>query len=403
MLSVDYGHHHHRHKRAEVTSYVVVEIPRVVVWVDGKGNTVSIETIGPIVTRTQVTRPTGLAPDIPKPIAQDEAFVGVELDNKAPEKPQHTSPTDQDTTTVTLPADPVTTTLTLVSASRPTQKTPSQTALPPRPPPSVAGPINQEKSNNGDGIGICYAPYNADGTCKTQDQVNSDFSRLPDYTLIRSYGVDCDQIKHMVHAAKLHNKKLFVGVFDLQNLGPELDILIRSARDSWDLIATVSIGNELVNSGKSSVQDVVNAVHSARKTLREAGYSGPVVTVDTFVAIIAHPELCHASDFCAANCHAFFDPNTPASEAGAFVKKQAERVSKAGGKRTVITESGWPHDGSTNGQATPSNQNQEIAVKSIRAAFEGTDGELYLFSAFDDVWKKDSPATFGTERYWGIQ
>ena len=365
----------------------------------------SVETKGPIVTRTQDTRPTGLTPDSLTPINQDKGFVGVELDNKAPTEPQPNPPTSQETTTVTRTADPVTTTLTITSVSPSAKQPPSQTALPPssRPPPSLAGPIDQEKGSKGDGIGICYAPYNADGTCKTQDQVNNDFSRLPEYKLIRSYGVDCDQIKHMVHAAKLHNKKLFVGIFNLQNLDRELDTLIRSARDSWDRIVTVSIGNELVNSGKNSVQEVVNAVNGARKSLREAGYSGPVVTVDTFVAIIANPELCHASDFCAANCHAFFDPNTPASEAGTFVKTQAERVSKAAGKKTVITESGWPHGGSSNGQATPSNQNQEIAVRSIRAAFEGTDGELYLFSAFDDEWKKDSAVTFGTERYWGIQ
>ncbi|KAL1953468.1 hypothetical protein VTO42DRAFT_2782 [Malbranchea cinnamomea] len=136
----------------------------------------------------------------------------------------------------------------------------------------------------------------------------------------------------MINAAKLHKKKLFVGIFDLQNLKNDLRILTNSVGTSWDWMTTVSIGNELVNSGKNSVKDVVQAINSARTTLREAGYTGPVVTVDTFNAIIAHPELCHASDFCAANCHAFFDPNTPASEARFFVKKQAQRVSAASGK-----------------------------------------------------------------------
>ena len=459
--SISIGHKHLHAKRAVVTNYVVVEIPEVVVWVDGAGNTVSVETKGPIITYTQDTRPTCTAPvDTPAPIVSDEGFVGVEIENKGPVSTQAVTATPQETTsqkttshetvTVSSSADPVTTTLTLSSVAPPPSSPPVDAVVPappaspsavipddqdkngvdavPAPPPSPSAVIpddqdnngvdavpappaspstvisdDQDKSGTGDGIGICYAPYNSDGSCKTQEQVNDDFSRLPQYTLIRSYGVDCRQITHMVNAAKLHKKKLFVGIFDLLNLQGDLDILIKSVGSSWDLITTVSVGNELINSGTNSVQDVVNAVNTVRAALRGAGYSGPVVIVDTFNAIIANPELCHASDFCAANCHAFFDPNSHASEAGAFVKKQAELVSSAaGGKKTVITESGWPHQGAVNGEAAPSDQDQETALASLRAAFKGTDGELYLFSAFDDAWKVDNAMTFGTERYWGI-
>jgi exo-beta-1,3-glucanase (GH17 family) len=252
-------------------------------------------------------------------------------------------------------------------------------------------------------LGVTYTPYNGDGTCKSEGQVVADFGKLNGFGFVRSYGVDCNQIQHLIKAAKVHNKKLFLGVFDIDQLNNDLQTLIKGVGGSWDRVTAIAIGNELVNSGKRPAGAVVNAINTARGVLRGAGYQGPVVTVDTFVAIIANPQLCHASDFCAANCHAFFDGNVSPSGAGDFVKSQAERVSAAvGGKRTIITESGWPHQGSTNGKATPSDQNQQQAIASLKAKFAGTDGGIYLFSAFDDAWKKDNQYTFGTERYWGV-
>lgn len=399
--------HKHRHpKREQVTTYVIIEIPEVVAWLDRAGHTVSLETKGQVVTRTRSESPTGVTPDAAFPTAVKAA--NTPADNGVHASSQTSIPTttnSEEPTTISHPGPEVTTTLMLSPAPSPSKSATLDAFRNPTVSSTVETPGKKtQDSKSDDGIGICYSAYGDNGSCKTLSQVEDEFSQLTNYTLLRSYGVDCNQVKHMVTAAKAHDKKLFLGVFDLQNLQHELQTLIESVDGSWDLITAVSIGNELVNTGKASPQDVVNAVNSARPTLRDAGFQGPVVTVDTFNAIIAHPELCHASDdFCAANCHAFFDANIQASEAGDYVKTQAERVSAAAGdKRTVITESGWPHEGSANGQATPSEQNQQMAVDSLKAAFADTDGALYLFSAFDTSWKTDSPRTFGTEKYWGV-
>lgn len=64
-------------------------------------------------------------------------------------------------------------------------------------------------------------------------------------------------------------------------------------------------------------------------------------------------ELCTASDFCAINCHAFFDGNTLPEDAGQFVQNWAKQISEAaGGKTTIVTESGWPHQGDPNNVRT---------------------------------------------------
>ena len=120
------------------------------------------------------------------------------------------------------------------------------------------------------------------------------------------------------------------------------------------------------------------------------------------IAMKNNIELCHASDFCAINCHAFFDSNTPASGAGPFVKNWAEQISElAGGKTTVVTESGWPTQGDPNGAAVPGMEEHQTAIESLKGSFGGGSG-LVLYGMYNDLWKKDSGSTFGAERYWGI-
>ncbi|KAE8356890.1 glycoside hydrolase superfamily [Aspergillus coremiiformis] len=253
--------------------------------------------------------------------------------------------------------------------------------------------------------GISYAPYNADGTCRSRDDISKDMDKMNLsglYGFVRIYGVDCDQTRNVIDAARQRNLRVFAGVYDLQGFPNSLDHIINAARGDWSVFHTISIGNELVNKG-TNPQDVVNAVHTARAKLRDAGYQGPVVTVDTFSVLLRHPQLCKASDYCAANCHAFFDATQPAENAGKYAVKQANRISAAaGGKRTVITESGWPHHGQANANAIPSPRNQITAHSDLHDAFRHRKGDLVMFSAFDDLWKQDGPGTFGAEKYWGI-
>ncbi|KAF2099957.1 glycoside hydrolase [Rhizodiscina lignyota] len=233
-----------------------------------------------------------------------------------------------------------------------------------------------------------------------QGQVDSWFSKLPPFGIVRSYGVDCNQVSTMISAAKANNMKVFLGIFDLSQASSEISTLISGVNGDWSGVWAVSIGNEDVNQGKAAPADVVTALNNGRTQLRSAGYNGPVVHVDTFNQIIDHPEMCENSDFAAANCHAFFDPNTSAQNAGDFVLNQAQQVAKAcGGKNTWITESGWPHAGLTNGQAVPSPENQQDALNSLRSKFSSN---IIFFSAFNDLWKVNNAGTFDAEQCWGM-
>ncbi|KAF2207179.1 glycoside hydrolase family 17 protein [Cercospora zeae-maydis SCOH1-5] len=278
---------------------------------------------------------------------------------------------------------------------------PAPKPAPPAPKPAPPAPKPQPyQPGSGGGQGIVYSPYNNDKTCKTQDQVTADFEKLDGYSLVRIYGCDCNQVTTVHKAATAKGMKVFIGIFDITQVAQDVQIIVAAANGDWSWVDTVSIGNELVNNGAASVGDVVNAVNSARGLLRAAGYQGPVVTVDTFVAIIANPQLCQASDYAAANCHAFFDGGKTADQAADFVSQQAQRVQQAcGGKRTVITESGWPWQGASNGVAVPSKQNQATVISGLKSKFQK---DIILFTAFDDLWKENFSGSHGAECYWGF-
>ncbi|EFE41575.1 cell wall glucanase (Scw4), putative [Trichophyton verrucosum HKI 0517] len=460
----NHNHAYGLEKRAYVTDTIVVKVPEVINWVDNAGNTVTIETKGmksfktihptsdngdvgttiapntaTMATTTVTNIPTSVSTVVPKP----EPTTEMKIPDLKPEPTEIKQTTKDITTTKVKPSEPVITEpkstdkqtgvppvqptitepkKTETTAIEPIITGPGTTAKPTEPlttstqslapskPSTVPAPTSSppkdptEKWTPANGFGICYAPYAADGKCKNQDQVNADFAKLNDYSIVRSYGVDCNQIAMMLNAAKTYNKKVMLGLFTIQNVDSDLNIFLAAAKNNWAYIYAIAIGNEVVNTGKASANALVNAVNHSRAILRANGYNGPVVAVDTVNAMTAHPEICYASDFCAVNIHPFFDPHTSASEAGQFVREQSKAVSNAvhGAKRVIVTETGWPHGGYQNGEAFPSRENQRVAIENIKQAYKDTNGELLLFSAFDDPWKVDGSNTFGAEKYWGI-
>lgn len=167
-------------------------------------------------------------------------------------------------------------------------------------------------SSGSSGYGISYSPYNADGSCKVQSQVNDDFDSLvTGYSMVRIYGTDCNQTATVLTAARARKMKLFAGIFDLSTLDSEIQLIIQAAAGDWSYIDTISIGNELVNSGTASADTVIAAINTARGFLTAANYTGKVVTVDTLIAAKKYPELCDESDYCAVNSHVCRFPHLP--------------------------------------------------------------------------------------------
>lgn len=269
---------------------------------------------------------------------------------------------------------------------------------------SAAAASSSSSSSSGSGasvgsagaLGVTYSPYSADGQCKSQAQVSADLAKLTGYSIIRLYGVDCNQVA-LVNKAKASGQKLFLGLYFMDAITSGVQTMAAALGNDWSDVHTVSVGNELVNNGQATVSQVSGYVAEARSALKAAGYTGPVVAVDTFIATINNPGLCSLSDYSAVNAHAFFDGGIAAADSGAWVAEQIQRVKNTCGKDVLVVESGWPSKGQTNGAAVPSESNQQSAIASIKSAVGAS---CLLFNAFNDLWKADG--SFSAEKYWGI-
>jgi exo-beta-1,3-glucanase (GH17 family) len=256
------------------------------------------------------------------------------------------------------------------------------------------------------GFGLTYSPYNSDGTCKSAAQVLVDFDNFGGaFATVRTYGIDCNTVPNMLAAVKAHGMKLFQGIFDINNIEASVRTIVGAVGGDWSDIHTISVGNELVNSGQASAGAVVNAMNTARGLLRAAGYNGPVVTCDTLVATLANPSLCDNADYCAVNSHPFFDPNTEASQAGNFLTAQLGGLKNVLANRAqdiVITETGWPSKGDANGAAVPSTSNQATAIAAIKSAFASNPAGVVLFNPYNMHWKVSNANQFNAESWWGF-
>jgi len=378
-----HGAHKHRHQKKQAVEYATVTDVTYVtaapemVYVDQNGNKVNAPAATPAAQEQ--------APKYDAPAPQYEA----------PAAPAYSAPP---------PAyvAPAASSSKAQEYSAPAYSAPAYSA------PASSAPAaspSSSPSSEGSSYGITYSPYNSDQSCKTGDQIAKDLATLDGYNMIRMYGVDCDQAGPIIKAAKAKDMKVFAGLFEITGVEAQIEKLKSAVEENaggdWSIIDTVSVGNEGINNGQYSISDIRSAVNTAKSSL-PSEYSGSVVTVDTFIAVIDNPELCTVGDYTATNCHAFFDGGVTADKSGKWVLEQAQRVSEACGnpdRKVVITEAGWPSSGSTNGVAIPSSENQQAAVKDLKDHFTSN---LILFTAFNDYWKQNSAATYGVEQYWGI-
>ncbi|KAJ4365548.1 Cell surface mannoprotein mp65 [Neocucurbitaria cava] len=414
-------------KRALVTEvvYVTNTVADVVVYVDETGAPYSTTTVGmtssvatPIAipsTTSETAQPTfesSEAPQAPSSLAPAPASSPV-----APQIPSFALVSVQaQATSVEVKADTptISSSATLPPPAAATSEEPAQPiqASAAAQPSTAAPDAPAKESSDSLSLGITYDPFTGsqdNSQCKTEDEIASEFSKMTDYKIVRIYGMGCNIIPLAVQNVIKNGQKLMAGAYlSTTGDGEDLSKVIQTLKDAvdqyaggnWDVIQLFSVENEQVNGHAMTASAVVDAINRGRSQLRGLGYNGPVGAVETVPATIDNPAICEASDVVMVNCHAFFDPNTQAQDAGTFVQSQIANVKSAcNGKRVVVTESGWPHQGNSNGKAVASLDNQQKALDSIRANF---DHDLFMYNAFDDAWKADSASTFNAERYWGV-
>lgn len=250
--------------------------------------------------------------------------------------------------------------------------------------------------------GLCFSAYGEGqspdlDSVLDEDQVRARLAIVrPHARWVRTFSCS-DGNQHAPRLAHELGLRTMVGAW----LGPdrdknegELERVIEVARAGHaDLVA---VGNEVLLREDLGVDELVGYLERVKAALPGI----PVGYVDAYYLFCQHPALVAACDVIFANCYPFWE-YCALDDALAYMREMYRRVvAIAGGRKVILSETGWPSAGSPVGAAVPSIDN---ALRYFLNTIEWTEAEgieLFWFAAFDEAWKAEHEGDRGVS--WGL-
>lgn len=248
--------------------------------------------------------------------------------------------------------------------------------------------------------GLCFSPYlhgQAPGSQVSEAQIRQRLSIVQPHTgWVRTFSCTDghEQTPRIAHQLGL---KTLVGAW----LGTDEDI---NAREIAGAIAVaqaghadiVAVGNEVLLREDLSEDTLIAYIEAVKAALPGV----PVGYVDAYYLFEKHPRVTAACDVVLTNCYPFWE-GVPRAQAVPYMQSMLARVKAvAPGKRIVVSETGWPDQGSAFHGAVPSVEGaMQYFVDTMHwAQAEGL--EMFWFAAFDEAWKVGAEGDVGA--YWGL-
>lgn len=248
--------------------------------------------------------------------------------------------------------------------------------------------------------GLCYSAYEEGqqpGAILTAEQIRRRLAIIAPYTKwIRTFS--CIEGNELIPViAREFGLKTLVGAWlgsDTVLNEREINGLIELARAGYVDIAAV--GNEVLYRRDLTEEALLAHIRRVKEALPDVtvGY------VDAYYEFSIKPEIAAACDVILANCYPFWE-GTHIDYALLHIKQMYYQALHAGaGKKVIITETGWPSQGTALKDAQPSRMNALRYFLHIQqwASDEGI--ELFYFSSFDEAWKVGAEGDVGA--YWGL-
>lgn len=257
----------------------------------------------------------------------------------------------------------------------------------------------REALNNGM-HGLCYSAYEEGqkpGSILTEEQIRRRMAIIAPYTKwIRSFS--CIEGNELVPViAREFGLKTLVGAWlgdDKDLIEEEIAGLIKLAKDGYVDIAAV--GNEVMYRKDLTEEELLGYIARVKDALPDTivGY------VDAYYEFSVRPNITAACDLILANCYPYWE-SCHIDYSLMHAKQMYYQALHAGqGKKVIITETGWPSQGTGLNDAQPSMENALRYFLNIQQ-WSAQDGiEVFYFSSFDEAWKVGAEGDVGA--YWGL-
>jgi exo-beta-1,3-glucanase (GH17 family) len=246
--------------------------------------------------------------------------------------------------------------------------------------------------------GIDFGPYiganEAPGTVLTDEQLVARMKTVQPYTKwIRNFSMvngleKCGRIAHALGLKAALNAYITNDAAANQR---EMDNLVAAALNGdADLII---VGSEALFIGVPE-STLIAAINSVKQRLP----GRQVATAEIYGDLLNHPNVIAAADIIMPNIYPFWE-NVAVDKA--ILRMQSARqqiVSAAGGKPVIISETGWPSDG-THAVSVPSLANAIFYFQDFQSWARANRVDAFYFAAFDEPWKSGE-GDVGT--HWGV-
>ncbi len=249
--------------------------------------------------------------------------------------------------------------------------------------------------------GIGFSPYEEGqkpGDQISEEQIHRRMQIIKPYTKwIRSFSCT-DGNEAIPRIAREYGIKTMVGAW----LGDDPDInkrevenLIKLAHEGYVDIAAV--GNEVMYRGDLTEDELLDFIAQVKEAIPN---NIPVGYVDAYYEFTDHPRITEACDVILANCYPYWE-GCDQDYSLLYMKDMYNRVIRAAnGKKVIISETGWPSQGTNLYGAYPSQENAIKYFINTQKWSQEEAIEIFYFSSFDESWKVGAEGDVGA--YWGL-
>ena len=249
--------------------------------------------------------------------------------------------------------------------------------------------------------GLCSSPYvenQQPGDELNEEQIRRRLEIMKPYTKwIRSFS--CTEGNERIpKIAKEMGMKTLVGAWlgdDYEINKKEINNLIELAKQGY--VDVAAVGNEVMYRGDLTEEELLEYIYDAKKKIPN---TIPVGYVDAYYEFSERPAITDACDIILANCYPFWE-GCDQDYSLLYMKDMYNRALKAGnGKKVIITETGWPSEGTNLEGAYPSEENAIKYFINTQKWSKEDAIDIFYFSSFDESWKVGSEGDVGA--YWGL-
>ena len=250
--------------------------------------------------------------------------------------------------------------------------------------------------------GLCSSPYEEGqepGDQLSEKQIRKRLEIMQPYTKwIRSFS--CTDGNEMIpKIAKEYGMKTLVGAWlgdDPEVNHKELENLIKLCHQGHVDIAAV--GNEVMYRGDLNEEELLDKIYYVKASIKNLEI--PVGYVDAYYEFNDRPAITEACDVILANCYPFWE-GCDQDYSLLYMKDMYNKAVRAGnGKKVIISETGWPSEGTNLQGAFPSEENAIKYFINTQKWSQEEDIDIFYFSSFDESWKVGDEGDVGA--YWGI-